>query len=150
MCDQWASLCQQHKKQFISFQGGQFLSFFSTQYTRQKRVCHTIYGNSFWLHLNCRQSVLLGLCSPPPGNCQPGAQASDALRPSFLLSYWYLNAPAIIKRFISEPNNYLQGYAVRARKLVYTSRSYENEKERERESKKSLKSVLLLHWCLEA
>lgn len=58
-------------------------------------------------------------------SCQSDVLTSDALRLRFLLSYWYLITIAVIKSFISEPNNYLQGY-VEARKLVCTSRSSEN------------------------
>lgn len=72
-------------------------------------------------------------------SCQPDALTSDALRLHFLLSYWYPITIAVIKSFISEPNNYLLGY-VEARKLVCTSRSNES-------ARKS--ALLLLHWLLE-
>lgn len=104
MYNQWASLYQQHKKQYISFQRGRLLSSFLTQHTRQQKAYHR---NSFWLYLNLRQSVLLRLCSSPPGIYQPGIKALDAVEPNFLLPYWYLITPDIIKGFISEPNNYL-------------------------------------------
>jgi hypothetical protein len=59
-------------------------------------------------------------------SCQPDALTSDALRLHFLLSYWYLMAIAVMKNFVSEPNNYLLGY-VEARELICTSRSSEKK-----------------------